>query len=185
MRMFVAVFPPPAVQAAAHAMGAALREAGDGVSWVKPANLHYTMRFLGEVGADGAGRVAEAAREAAARVPAFDAALGTAGAFPDPKRARVLWIGMERGGESLARLAAALDAALARRGFAPEGRGFSAHLTIGRVREPRRDWTDALARVRPGPGAGFRVERLAVVESRLHPAGSIYTVVEAAPLAAG
>ncbi len=61
MRLFLAVFPGAAVQRAAHAAGEALRKPGDGVSWVKQENLHYTMRFLGDVGADGARRAAEAA----------------------------------------------------------------------------------------------------------------------------
>ena len=59
MRLFLAVFPPPALQEAAHAAAEPLRRAGAGVSWVSPGNLHYTMRFLGEVGQDGARRAGQ------------------------------------------------------------------------------------------------------------------------------
>ena len=79
MRLFLAVFPPEPVQRAAFAAIEALRRPGDGVSWVKRENLHYTMRFLGEVGEDGARRAAEAAAEAAARSRAFPAALSGLG----------------------------------------------------------------------------------------------------------
>jgi RNA 2',3'-cyclic 3'-phosphodiesterase len=177
MRLFLAVFPPEPVQRAAYAAIEALRRPGDGVSWVKRENLHYTMRFLGEVGEDGARRAAEAATEAAARSRAFAAQLGALGAFPDARRARVLWAGMTEGGESLEALARDLDRALAVRGFGKADKRFSAHLTLGRVREPGPDWTARLADVTvAGESASFTVDRIRVVESKLDPHGSIYTV---------
>ncbi len=183
MRLFLAVFPPAGVQRAASGVIEALRSSGDGVSWVKPENLHYTLRFLGEVGEDGARRVAEAATEAAAGSRGFAAALGGLGAFPDPRRARVIWIGMSEGGEALVALAGELDRALAKRGFGAPDKPLSTHLTLGRVREPRCDWTAALAGPVPvDPTARFTVDRICVVESRLSPLGSIYTVRAAAPL---
>lgn len=185
MRIFVAVMPPPEVQAAAHSVIDALRRPGDGVSWVKAENLHYTMRFLGEVGEDGLRRVVDAATEAAASIPRFDAELGGAGAFPRPRGARVIWLGMRSGAEPLKSLAKALEMSLATRGFEPEGRAFAAHLTLGRVREPRADWTSALesASIAEGAKRHFLVDRVSVVESKLDPKGSIYTVRAASPLA--
>jgi 2'-5' RNA ligase len=184
MRLFLAVFPPAEVQRAACGFIEALRRPGDGLSWVKPENLHYTLRFLGEVGEDGARRATEAATGAAAAARAFAAALGGLGAFPNPRRARVIWIGMSEGGEALVSLARDLDRALAKRGFGAPDQPFSPHLTLGRVREPRRDWTAALAEPRPaGPPARFTVDRVCVVESQLSPRGSIYTVRAEAPLA--
>lgn len=177
MRLFLAVFPPEAAQRAAHAAIEALRRPGDGVSWVKRENLHYTMRFLGEVGEDGARRAAEAAAEAAAGARAFPAGLGALGAFPDARRARVLWVGMSEGGEALEALARDLDRSLAARGFGKADKRFSAHLTIGRVREPGPDWTAKLAAVQvAAEAARFTVDRIRVVESKLDPRGSIYTV---------
>lgn len=178
MRLFLAVFPPPAVREAAHAAAAPLRAAGPAVSWVKAENLHYTMRFLGEVGEDGARRAGEAALEAAAGHPAFEAALGGLGAFPGVRRARVLWVGMSAGAEPLTALARSLDRALGARGFGAPDRPFSPHLTLGRVRDPRTDWTDPLGRIPAlaGDQARFTVDRLCVVESRLSPKGSTYTV---------
>jgi len=187
MRLFVAVFPPPAVQHAAAGVIEALRTPGDGVSWVKPDNMHYTMRFIGEAGEDGARRIADAARAAAAGHRAFDAALGAPGAFPRPRGARVLWLGLSRGARELEALAESLATELDRRGWPREPRGFSAHLTIGRVREPHADWTSRLEAAAPidAADAAFRVDRLCVVESKLNPKGSVYTVREAAELLAG
>ncbi len=181
MRLFLAVFPSPPAQRAAHAAGASLARPGDGVSGVKLDNLHYTMRFLGEVGADGARRATEAATEAAAAERRFEAALGALGAVPDARRARVLWLGLAEGGEALVRLARALERSLRSRGFEPADKPFTAHLTLGRVRTPGTDWTAKLAGVTPEP-VRFAVDRLRVVESELSPQGSRYTVRHEAPL---
>jgi 2'-5' RNA ligase len=81
-------------------------------------------------------------------------------------------------------LAASLEDALERRGFAKEERGYSAHLTIGRARDPRGDWTERLEGAAPDPtAAAFRVDRVALVKSRLARGGSIYTVMDEALLA--
>ena len=186
MRIFLAVFPPPATQALAERAIEALRRPGDGVSWVRRENLHYTLRFIGEVGADGARRVEEAARGAVSGRARFPVALGGAGAFPNSRRARVLWLGASQGAEPFAALARALESALAKRGFAPEERRFTAHLTIGRVREPGRDWAADLAALPAleGTEARFEVASIDVVESRLAPKGSIYTVRARAELGA-
>ena len=185
MRLFLAVFPPPATRALALRTIDTLRRPNDGVSWVKEDNLHYTMRFIGEVGDDGARRVQEAADQAAALVAPFDATLGELGAFPNAHKARVIWIGMTAGADPLKALAARLADALAARGFERENRRFEAHLTLGRVREPGRDWAPALASARKLEGeadARFRVSGLQVVVSQLNPKGSIYTVRHEAKL---
>ncbi len=184
MRIFVAVFPAPESQRAAAAVIEGLRRPGDGVSWVRPDNLHYTLRFIGEVGEDGARRVGLACDDAVRGGAAFDAELGVAGAFPDARRARVLWLGLVAGAGPLVALAGALDAALERRGFDRERRRFEPHLTLGRVRASGADWSAALAGLPALPRARFRVDRLCVVESTLSPKGSIYAVRHEARLAA-
>jgi len=183
MRVFLAVFPPPEVQAAAAAAIEALRAStgGAGVSWVRQANLHFTLRFLGELGEDGARRAGEAAREAAAGQPPFALALEGLGAFPSAARARALWIGASEGAESLRALARALDAALKTRGFGPADKPFTPHLTIGRVRERGADWAAVLARI-PSVRASFTVERILVVKSTLSPGGSLYKTLEELPM---
>jgi len=186
MRLFLAIFPPPETQALAFDVIGALKRPADSVSWVKRENLHFTLRFIGEVGEDGAERVRAAAREAATQAPAFDARLGRCGGFPGLKRARVLWLGLEDGAAPMTVVAGALERALAKRGFDPERNKFSPHLTIGRVRDPRHDWTTPLSAVgslAEAQAARFPVHSLQVMQSQLHPAGSIYSVLEDVPLA--
>jgi len=187
MRLFLAVFPPREVQEAAYALGQKLRQPDDPVSWVKPENLHYTLRFMGELGEDGARRVGEAALEAASQNLKFEASLGKLGAFPGPRRARVIWIGMTDGAEALQRLARTVETQLRRRKFSHADKPFSAHLTIGRVRLRRDrgpapkassgDWTERLEKTHFPASAPcrFKVDRLLLMESKLSPQGSTYT----------
>ena len=186
MRIFLAVFPTPEAQALAYAAGESLRQASEreglpanGVSWVKRENLHYTLRFIGDVGEDGARRIAEAAQEAARGCAPFEVTLGAPGAFPKPREARVLWIGLASDEAPFADLAMRLERALERRGFTRESRRFSAHLTLGRVRTPSHDWSVALAGVNPlasEAAARFTVRGVSVVASTLSPKGSRYDV---------
>lgn len=186
MRIFVAVFPPAEVQSRAASVIERIRAEGDGVSWVKADNLHFTIRFLGDLGESGAGRAAAAVREAAAAMPAFRAALGPPGAFPGPRKARVLWLGLSAGAEQLVELARAVERGLEDAGFGRADRPFKPHLTIGRVRDRERDWSQALdaAAADGGGPAGFDVDRVVVVQSTLSPKGSVYRVRDEAPLGA-
>src|SRR5262245_28654844 len=172
MRLFIAVFPPAEVQQSAYRAADPLRPGHDAVAWVQKENLHYTMRFLGEVDDDGAKRASEAMREAAANRSRFGASLGGFGAFPSAKRARVLWIGMLQGAEPMRLLASALEESLERHGFEPGEDSFEPHLTVGRVRAPG-DWTARLLDA-PTLEARFQVDRLKLVKSVLAPGGSRY-----------
>ena len=183
MRIFLAVFPSPEAQRSAFAAIERWKRPNDGVSWVKRDNLHYTLRFLGELDEDGVTRASEAAREVAAGVPVFDARLGAPGAFPSLSRARVLWLGLTHGAKALNLLAERLEQALVAHGFEPAGRPFSPHLTIGRVRDGEADWSARLATLLDDEPT-FTIDRLRVVQSTLARGGSIYAMRAEAPLAA-
>jgi 2'-5' RNA ligase len=182
-RLFVAIFPSREAQAAAARATEALRSPGDGVAWVKPGNLHYTLRFLGDLGPDGATRAAEAAREAAADHEPFGAALGAFGVFPSARRARVLWVGLTEGDEQMRLLAASLEASLVRHGFGEADKPFEPHLTVGRLRVPG-DWMAKLVAAR-AVEARFTVDQVVLIRSVLSPGGSLYKVVGEAWLGAG
>ncbi len=188
MRIFLALFPSPAAQEAAFRVIARLRRPNDDVSWVKRENLHYTLRFMGELDEDGVSRVIAAGRLGVAERPPFAATLGEVGAFPSAHRARVLWLGLSQGADALVSLARALEQALRDHGFEAAERPFSPHLTLGRVRRREGDWSTRLAGVaaelESGWAPAFTVDRVAIVESTLSPGGSIYRVRAQAALAA-
>ena len=159
-----------------------LRDHAAGVAWVAAENLHVTVKFLGSVEES---RLAEigAALGRAVRVPAFEVGVRGLGAFPSATRARVLWAGAP-GSPPFTALAEEVDRALVAMGFAPEGRGFTPHVTLGRVREPRRN--DALAAALQAAAArdfgSLRVERVSLMRSDLSPRGARYTELAAVPL---
>jgi 2'-5' RNA ligase len=127
-RAFVAVQPPAAVlDAVESAVGAAV---GDvlGARWTTREQRHLTLQFLG----NRADVDAVAAALQAIAVPAHEIALAGAGAFPSPRRARVLWAGVTRGAEWLAQLAGAVGTLLTPLGHEPAARPYRPHLTLAR-----------------------------------------------------
>src|SRR5262245_3597673 len=97
------------------------------VSWVKQANLHYTLRFLGELEDSRVEAVKRAAQAAVAGIEAFHVQLGRPGMFPNERMPRVFWLGAAEGGEELKLLARSLDEALKRERFGRPDRPFAAH----------------------------------------------------------
>jgi RNA 2',3'-cyclic 3'-phosphodiesterase len=162
------------------ALGAAierLRGAAPDVAWVAPANLHLTLKFLGHVDERRLEEIAAGLRGAAAGLPAFDAVVEGLGAYPSATRPRVVWAGVAGGAPGLTELAGRVERACAGLGFPPETRPFSPHITLGRVRVPRRAarLTDLLGAAARAEFGRSRVEGLAVMESELSPRGARYT----------
>ena len=152
------------------------------MAWVAEANLHVTVKFLGNVDEARLGDVS-AALQRAAIVPPFEVAIRGLGAFPAASRPRVLWAGAPES-PTFTRLAEDVDRALVALGFPPEARGFTPHVTLGRVREPRRDvaLTQALEAAAARPFGTLRVDRVSLMRSDLSPRGALYTQLAAFPL---
>src|SRR4051812_45515664 len=96
MRLFVAINLPEEERSALDAATASLRAEGLPIKWVSAEKLHVTIRFLGNVDDAQAGPIGDALAAAVAGHKPFDVTLGGAGAFPDARHPRVLWIGVER-----------------------------------------------------------------------------------------
>jgi 2'-5' RNA ligase len=107
------------------------------VKWVKPENLHVTLKFLGEVDERNFPDMFAALEKSLTSCKEFDFCLKGLGCFPDTRRPRVIWVGIDEGADELKKVARDIDQIMCEFGFKPEKRGFSAHLTIGRVKDPR------------------------------------------------
>ena len=180
LRTFFAVELPSAVRAQAGAAIERLRpELPDPVRWVPEANLHLTLKFLGEIDPDRIPKLVHAAAAKLVRERPFEAERGGRGAFPSARAARLVWLGVARGAGPLARLARKLDAAAGRLGLERERRPYRAHLTIGRLRTPERI---PLERVTAPEGAAFPVDEVVLFESRISSTGSRYRPLARLPL---
>jgi 2'-5' RNA ligase len=157
------------------------------VRWVRPEGIHLTLKFLGDVSADRLDAIAEAMQAACAPHPPFSLSIGGMGVFPNPRRPRVVWIGVEEPGGTLLRLQRDVERAISPLGFPAERRRFSPHLTLGRVKQGRTAAElEALgqytthARVRIGEMA---VDAVYLMRSDLRPTGAVYSELAAAVLA--
>ena len=138
MRLFVAITPPPAVLDELEARVAALRPEWPALRWTGKPAWHVTLAFLGEVGEDTARALGPRFERAAQRYPCLSLSFGAAGAFPAPRRARVLWTGIHGDRRTLEALARSVAAGARRAGAPPpdEGRRYRPHLTLARCRQP-------------------------------------------------
>jgi len=183
LRAFVALQLDAAVEAAIADLIRELRKPDDGVAWIRSANIHLTLRFLGDaVPAAMLVPLDSALGEIAQATAAFCLHPRGTGAFPNLDRPRVLWIGLD--GEPLIRLAEQVEAAARSCGFTPEPRPFAPHLTIGRVRDPR-GWKrlrDEFARHADRRFGESPAETITLYRSILGRNGSTYEALAQYPL---
>jgi len=176
-RLFLSVALPDAVRSA---LGK-LTEPAPGLSWVPPAQLHLTLRFLGEVPAERIEPLC--ARLATVHVAPFILPIETVGSFPPRAPARVLWIGTGAGHPRLFQLRQRVDDAVLAAGLRPDLRTFHPHVTLARVAEPAGESAERWLR-RHGDASAppFRVEAFALCASELRPDGAVHTIKQRFPL---
>lgn len=187
-RLFIAVAVPPASLEACRRVIDAVRATpmGRSARWVQTEGLHLTVRFLGDTPPDLVPDVGLAVLDAAASVRPFAIELSGAGAFPDGRHPRTLWLGVEHGNDGLERLADALEAPLGRLGWAPDPRARRPHLTVARTDATRGEVShaiaDALAHEAAGWRTGFEVHALTLFRSHLGGGPPRYEALVEAPL---
>ena len=155
-----------------------LRESGAPVRWVKPHNIHLTLKFLGSVQAERLPDVVRAVQRAAVPAPPIPLELTGLGCFPNRRAPKVIWAGLKQLPEELGALQQRVEKGLVAIGFSAESRPFSPHFTLGRVRSARnlRKLMAAMQAERLEP-LRFEVPEVVVMASRLHPSGALYTPV--------
>ena len=184
VRTFVAVEISSEVRSRAAQLIARLSTTSAKVKWVETHNLHMTLKFLGEVDLREAPQVCAAVAEAMAQLPPFSIRVAGAGAFPDLRHPRTVWLGVSEGVEEMVQLHERLEAALARLGFRKEHRRFRPHLTIGRVRSTQggADLGDLIARDADFAAGVSDVDEVVVFSSELNRDGPTYEPLSTAEL---
>ena len=187
MRTFIAIDVPPLVLDTITRIQSRFKSLGLHASWVKPGNIHLTLKFLGDTDPDRVPGIQIKITEALASFSPFRLSLEQAGVFPDARRPRVLWLGLKDEEGTLQTLQSGIEKALESAGFPADPRPFSAHLTLARIKSPMgiksprgkkklQDELEALNQegIDPHP---FDAGEVKLYESQLTPKGSIYTVL--------
>jgi 2'-5' RNA ligase len=184
MRLFLAIeLSAPLLDALESAI-APLRAEAPEVAWVPVAKRHLTLKFLGDVGEERLDSLVVLADRVAREHRAFSMQVGGLGAFPNFRRARVVWIGVEHEAK-LELLHHDLEVAGEGAGFEIEGRAFRPHVTLARVRAPMGvEQARRLARVarKVDFSAHVDVAEITLFESMLAPPGASYRRIHAAQL---
>lgn len=179
-RLFVAVEPSPEAREAIGFIAQQWRErVGDAVRWVDPAIVHLTLHFLGDVPDRIAAALPTLLREAAVGTAPATVSLGNLGAFPQPRRAAVLFISvLDSPTQVLRVLRQHCGERLSQRGVPLDRRPWQPHLTLGRFRHPSAvttTWPQAAP-------VSWLVDRVVLLNSTLTPYGPKYATVASARL---
>lgn len=198
VRTFIAVELPDEVKDAlskveariARRVSAALgADAADkAIKWVDPRGVHVTMKFLGAVPASRLSLIERSLYRAVGNVQQLHIEVADLGAFPNPRRPRVLWVGLRGDLEELEKLHSLVDAEMARLGFHAEARPFSPHITLARLRETaspeERQKIGEVLEADSGPvPVPVHVGAISLMRSELSRAGARYTRLAHFPLA--
>jgi 2'-5' RNA ligase len=181
IRAFIAIDLTPEILQHLEQVSAQLRKRLEGVPvrWVPVDNIHLTFKFLGDVSLANVDMLKKILLTEVEGHHAFEISVGGLGAFPSPRRPRVVWVGVEAPVE-LTAVQNGLESAMARLGYAREERPFSPHLTLGRVSRnavgtDERLIGEAIEALKLGFLGAARVNEVYLYKSDLHPNGAVYT----------
>lgn len=188
LRTFVAVeLPQEACRELARVAAELARPLPPGVvRWVNADAMHLTLRFLGDTLPAQLPLLAERLTRAAATAAPLALQLGEIGTFPprlSPRNPlRVIWAGLQGEVGSLAALQTAVEQTVVALGWPAEERPFAPHLTLGRVKDPRRLPVGAWPERPALAPHTFRVTACHLIRSELRPQGPLYTTLHTFPL---
>jgi RNA 2',3'-cyclic 3'-phosphodiesterase len=187
LRAFIAIEIPIAIrQAVCEAISDLQKGIGSLVRWVPMENMHLTLKFLGDISPSNVDMLTQMISSEVDLYNWFEIQLNGFGSFPNLKRPRVIYIGIQAPA-ALAALHRGIESASRRLGYESEERGFSPHLTIGRVKQnvtvtEQQTIRRALEGTKIDSLGTARVDSIHLFKSDLKPTGSVYTRLYSAPL---
>jgi 2'-5' RNA ligase len=184
VRLFLAISLAPSVRQAIVDATSPMRDAAPTLGWVDETRVHLTLKFLGEQAESVVEDLGAALDAVAQRHRPFSAQLGGIGAFPNFRRARVVWMGVARE-PRLELLHHDVEIACESLGFELEGRAFRPHLTLARVKDrTEEDELRRLARAskRVTYEEDVHVTSVDLMHSTLNPNAARYERLHSAPL---
>ena len=189
IRSFVAVSLPEAVLVSLEQLQTRLQRGpgGNAGRWVRASGIHLTLKFLGDVSSKGLDAVYADVQQSCERHQPFHATIEGLGCFPNTRRPRNVWVGVHDKGAELRDLQHDIERALERAGFAREGRPFTPHLTLARVKRQAhpadiRTLGSFVAQLAGCQIGELVIDQVHVIKSDLEPQGAVYTQLYSAPL---
>jgi len=157
------------------------------IKWVNPDGIHLTLKFLGNIPVSDTDRITQAMTDAARQITPFYLKTETLGAFPNLKRAQVVWVGLGGETDKLKQLQQLIETNLTQLGFAAEQRQFKPHLTLARLgREvspaERQHLGEFIASTRFEMGERMKVDSINLIRSQLTREGAVYSRISSAEL---
>ncbi len=148
--------------------------------WVDPSSIHLTLKFLGNVSPKLIDDIKKVLEAEVRKSQPFTLQTAQTGCFPNARRPRVFWIGLDGDLEKLLEVQSRVDESMGRLGFPRESRPFTAHLTLARLREDcsveeRSSFAKLVEGSRLEANFSMRVNSISLVRSQLRPEGALYT----------
>ncbi len=148
------------------------------INWTKPQNLHFTLKFLGEISPEKIEDIKNLLNTISRQHDSFSAKISGIGFFPDEKRPRILWAGLQDGREEMIGIAKSIEDEAEYLGFEREEREFRAHITIARIRDRHiRADGKTLKELSSEEICSFTADRIILFRSDLLPNGPRYSIL--------
>jgi len=179
MRCFIAIELPEAVKSTLSGIEEELKKSKADVRWVKPDNVHLTLKFFGNIEEKKTEKIIEIMESICNQYAPFTIEIKGMGTFPNIKSPRVLWVGIE-GNDTLKTLQKEIENKMESIGFEREDRAFTAHLTLGRFRSSieKEGLLKAVKLHEKDTFVGsINVQSLSLIRSDLHPEGARYSKI--------
>jgi 2'-5' RNA ligase len=184
LRSFIAIELPEEVKAALIGIQDEFKESRADIRWVKPDNIHLTLKFLGEIDGKNIGNIVQKVEGACAKYSFFELGISGIGVFPNIRSPRVLWVGIQYA-EALAGLQSEIETGMASIGYERERRKFSPHLTLGRFRSAKGEKaiSEKIEMYKNDRIGSIGVQSISLMKSELSPSGARYSRVAEIALA--
>ena len=183
-RLFLAIDIPNAIREHIAQFQNEFKSLGLEASWVRPANFHLTLKFLGNTHPRNLPEIENQMHRATETVAPLSLSVGRLGVFPNPNRPRVLWVGIENPGGALAALQQDIEQRMEAAGFAPNDKPAVPHLTLARIKSAKgtRQLKEKLRTAPDISSEPFRADCVQLIRSELGRKGASYTILKEFPL---
>jgi len=186
IRIFIAITLPEAIIEKIEIIQAKLKKTGADVKWVKPTNIHLTLKFLGYIADGELSKVKDKLTKIAQEFSPFSVYIEGINGFPSMDNPRVIWIGISKGAELVKGINKAVEENLSKAGLLREERPFHPHLTLGRCRSAKHK--DKLIKEMKEQSTfigELKINKISIYKSTLTSQGPIYNRLGNAALGGG